>query len=155
MARVLGAVAVIVILGGCGNSDQAPGATETAATGIAETVKSAAAERPIPRDNLPDFVETYAGGRYATATFGDNSLRRSGMLLYSAGASPADVAAFHEQSMRKFGFDPGPPQTSVVRDNKETLIEGKHADGRSLSVVVIEQSPSEAMVKLNFIVPHS
>ena len=150
----------LLLLGGCGGGapqpDAAkPGPGEVAAGGVAEVLKSAARGNPVPRENLPDFVETYEGGRYGTSFFGSNEKRKSGMLLYTVAAAPADVAAFHSASMAKSGFDVAAPKTRVVRDRNETVIEGKASDGRSLSVIVIEQSPAEATVQMNYVVPLS
>ncbi len=152
--------ACILLLAGCDTNapstnagDNGPAAA--AASGVAEIARSAAKGRPIPRENLPDFVETYEGGRYGTSFFGSNEKRKSGTLLYTVTAAPADVAAFHDASMKKLGFDVAAPKTRVVRDRNETVIEGKAGDGRELSVVVIEQSPAEATVQMNYVVPLS
>ncbi|MBY8826212.1 hypothetical protein [Sphingomonas colocasiae] len=150
----------MLILSGCGAdapsaTTEAPGTVRAAAAGIATTAQSRLASDRIPRDKLPDFVETYAGGRYGTAFFGSNEKRKTGTLLYHAAASPADVAAFHQASMRRAGFDIQPPRTRVVRDRNETILDGSAVDGRTLSVVVIEQSPTEATIQMNFTVPVS
>jgi len=161
MKTLLPSSALALILAGCGVSDRAqrtdrtPGAADAAATGVAEIVKSSTKGNPIPRGQLPDFVETYDGGRYGTSFFGSNAKRRTGTLLYHAPAAPADVIAFHIASMNRFGFDAGPAQTRLVRNRNETVIEGAQADGRTLSVVVIEQSPTEATVQMNYAVPVS
>ena len=160
MKAYLGITACILLLGGCGGGaptadagDNGPAAA--AASGVAEVVKSAAKGNPIPRDNLPDFVETYEGGRYGTSFFGSNEKRKSGTLLYHVAAAPADLVGFHQASMKKFGFDVAAPKTRVARKRNETVIEGTAADGRTLSVVVIEQSPAEATVQMNYVVPLS
>jgi hypothetical protein len=56
-------------------------------------------------------------------------------------------------SMKRLGFEVAGPKKRVVRDRNETVIEGTAADGRSLTVVVIEQSPAEATVQMNYVVP--
>ncbi len=161
MKPYLAIAAGALLLGGCGSGTSTPkgegaaGPNAAAASGVAEIVKSAAKGNPIPRDNLPDFVETYEGGRYGTSFFGNNEIRKSGTLLYAVAAAPAEVVAFHEASLKKFGFDVSPPQQRVVRDRNETVIEGAAPDGRTLSIVVIEQSPTEATVQMNFVVPIS
>ncbi|MCA1199577.1 hypothetical protein K9B35_16535 [Sphingomonas sp. R647] len=152
-------VAVIALtLAGCGDPAPRQGnptAAQAAASGVAEVVQSAAKGNPFPRDKLPDFVETYDGGRYLTSFFGSNVKRDAGTLLYDAPAAPAKVIAFHVASMEKFGFSASAPETRVVRKRNETSIEGKHPDGRVLNMVVIEQSPDNATVHMNFAVPKS
>lgn len=161
MKTLLPSSALALILAGCGVSDPAqrtdrtPGGVDAAATGVAAVVKSAAKGNPIPRGDLPDFVETYDGGRYGTSFFSSNAKQRAGTLLYHAPAAPADAIAFHTASMKKFGFNAARSQTKVVRGRNETVIEGTQADGRTLSVVVIEQSPTEATVQMNYAVPVS
>lgn len=155
-----GIAACILLLTGCesktpSTNDGGSEAAQAAASGIAEVVKSAAKGNPIPRENLPDFLETYEGGRYGTSFFGSNEKHKSGTLLYTVAATPADVAAFHDASMKKLGFDVAAPKKRVVRDRNETVIEGKAGDGRELSVIVIEQSPAEATVQMNYVVPLS
>lgn len=158
MRIYLGTAICALLLGGCGSEapaanagDQGP--AEAAASGVAEVVKSAAQGRPIPRDKLPDFVETYEGGQYGTSFFSSNEKLSSGTLLYMVAAAPADVAGFHAASMKKLGFEVGAPKKRVARGRNETVIEGDAADGRSLSVIVIEQSPREATVQMNYVVP--
>ena len=158
MRIYLGTAICALLLGACGSEAAAPnagnrGPAEAAVTGVAEVVKSAAKGNPIPRDNLPDFVETYEGGRYGTSFFGSNEKRKSGTLLYMVAARPADVAGFHEASLKKRGFEVAVPQKRVARGRNETVMEGAAADGRSLSVIVIEQSPREATVHMNYVVP--
>lgn len=157
MKPLLAIAALPLLLGGCGGEAPAAktggGPTEVAASGITEIVKSAAKGNPIPRDNLPDFVETYEGGRNGTSFFGSNEKRKSGTLLYTVAAAPADVVGFHMASMKRLGFEVAGPKKRVVRDRNETVIEGTAADGRSLTVVVIEQSPAEATVQMNYVVP--
>ena len=157
MKTYLGTMMCALLLGGCGS--EAPGANtggngpaEAAASGVAEVVKSAARGRPIPRDKLPDFVETYEGGQDGTSFFGSNEKRKSGTLLYTVMAAPADVAGFHTASMERLGFDVEAPTKRVVRGRNETVIEGAAADGRSLSVIVIEQAPQEVTVQMNYVV---
>lgn len=158
MKIYLGTAIFALVLGGCGSETPTANAAgsgpgETAISGVAEVIKSAAEGRPIPRDKLPDFVETYEGGQYGTSFFSSNEKLKSGTLLYMVAAAPADVAGFHAASMKKLGFDVPAPIKRVVRGRNETVMEGAAADGRSLSVIVIEQSPREATVHMNYVVP--
>ncbi len=157
MRPVLPLAVIALTFAGCGEGSapeqKNPSAAEAAASGVAEVVKSAANGNPFPRDKLPDFVEIYEGGRYLTSFFGSNVKRDSGTLLYDAPDAPEKVVAFHVASMKKFGFSVSPPETRVVRKRNETSIESMHSDGRSLNMVVIEQSPDKATVQMNFAVP--
>lgn len=156
------AVAPLVILWGCGNGETSnssegtrdqPSATEAAASGAAAVVTSAAAGRPIPRENLPDFVETMSGGTYLTSNHFSNDLRDGGMLLYAVEESAVDVVAFHRTSLERQGFTLDEAVTRPVRDNMETSFEGRSADGRSsLAVVVIDKSEPAQIIQLTFAV---
>ncbi|MBN8553126.1 MAG: hypothetical protein J0L52_09570 [Caulobacterales bacterium] len=153
-------VTPLLFLAGCGNGEtstttegtgEQPSAVGAAASGVAEVVESAAAGRPIPRENLPDFVETMSGGRYLTSAHVANDLRDGGMLMYAVPGSAADVVAFHRASLERQGFTLDEAVTRPVRDNIETSFEGRSADGRSsLGVVVIDNSEPEQIVQLNF-----
>jgi hypothetical protein len=155
-------VAPLLILSGCGNGEAStaaddagrqPGATEAAVSGAAEVVASAAAGGPIPREGLPDFVETMTGGRYLTSSHFSNDLRDGGMLLYAVPGSAADVVAFHRASLERQGFTLDEAVTRPVRDNMETSFEGRSANGgSSLAVVVIDKSEPEQLVQLTFAV---
>lgn len=151
---------LLLMLAACGGQDQATrseaaapasGPVEAAASGIVEEVGSSAAGRPIPREGLPDYVETYANGRYLTSTTFSNDIRTGGMLLYAAPASAADLVAFHRAAMERHGMTPGEATTRPVRDNVETSFEGRTADGRSsLTVVVIDKSEPDAIVQMTY-----
>lgn len=153
-------VTPLLILAGCGNGETStategaggqPSAAGAAAAGVAEVVASAAAGSPIPRENLPDFVETMSGGRYLTSAHVSNDQRDGGMLLYAVPGTATDVVAFHRASLERQGFTLDEAVTRPVRDNMETSFEGRSADGRSsLAVVVIDKSEPDQVVQLNF-----
>lgn len=156
------AVAPLLILSGCGNDEASmptegaggqPSVAEAAASGVTAVVASAAARSPIPREGLPDFVETMSDGRYLTSSHFANDLRDGGSLLYAIQGSAADVAAFHRTSLERRGFTISEAVTRPVRDNMETSFEGRSADGRSsLAVVVIDKSEPDQVVQLTFAV---
>lgn len=156
----LAAVPLLLMLAACGGQGPSArsdadtptaGPVEAAASGIVEEVRASAAGRPIPREGLPDYVETYEHGRYLTSTTFSNDVRTGGMLLYAASASAADLVAFHRAAMERHGMTPGEATTRPVRDNIETSFEGRTADGRSsLTVVVIDKSEPDAVVQMTY-----
>ena len=151
---------LLLVLAACGGQGQSArsdadtptaGPVEAAASGIVEEVRSAAAGRPIPREGLPDYVETYANGRYLTSMTLNNDVRTGGMLMYAARASAADLVAFHRAAMERHGMTPGEATTRPVRDNVETSFEGRTADGRSsLTVIIIDKSEPDTIVQMNY-----
>ncbi len=148
--------ALALILAGCGsetgNDSGNPGAAEAAAAGVAAVLKSEAAGRPFP-DDMPAFVEPMPGGNYMTGMRGNNALRSTGMDMYDAPGSAADAVAFHTDALTKAGFAPQVAAAKKVRNTMETLIAGKHADGRTLDIVVIEKSPTDAVVQMSYTIP--
>ncbi|WP_448659508.1 hypothetical protein ACPVPU_03335 [Sphingomonas sp. CJ99] len=145
-------IAAVLMLASCGGAPE-PEPVDAAIEGIADAANDDTADRAIPREKLPDFVETYAGGTGLTSLFGSNEKRRTGTLVYRASAAPADVITFHKASAEKFGFQVSVGAAQVVRDKPETSIEAKHADGRTLNAVVIADSPQRATVQINFTIP--
>lgn len=149
----------LVLLAGCGPQGgsveapaEAPSAVEAAAAGVSEVIRSEAAGRPIPREGLPDYVETAPGGSYVTSSSGANALRTTGMLLYFAPGSVADLVAFHRASMERHGMTPTEATSRPVRHTTETSFEGRSADGRfrlSVSIIDDESKPVRA-VQMNF-----
>ena len=149
-----------LLLAACGGQDNASsdqggaepsGPVEAAASGIAEQAASAAAGRPIPREGLPDYLETAPGGQYMTGMTFSNDQRVGGMVMYSAPGSAAEAIAFHRASMERQGMTVGEATTRPVRDYSETTFEGTSADGRSrLTVNVIDKSEPAAIVQLNY-----
>ena len=156
MMRIGFAGALALILAGCGNETGAdsgnPGAAEAAAAGVAAVVKSEAAGRPFP-DDMPTFVEPMPGGSYLTGMRGSNALRSTGMDMYDAPGNSAEVVAFHTAALTNAGFAPQVTAAKKVRDTMETLIAGKHADGRTLDIVVIEKSPTDTVVQMSYTIP--
>jgi|JI8StandDraft_2_1071088.scaffolds.fasta_scaffold57095_3 hypothetical protein len=156
MIRLGMAGALALILTGCGSEPAAdssnPSAAEAAAAGVAAVVKSEAAGRPFP-DDMPAFVEPMPGGSYLTGMRGSNAVRSTGMDMYDAPGTAAEAVAFHTDALTRGGFAPvvGAPQK--VRDTMETSITGKHADGRTLDVVVIEQESGDAVVQMRYTIP--
>lgn len=129
-----------------------PGAVQATAAGVSEVARSEAAGRPFPREGLPDYVETAPDGSYVTSTSGETALRTTGMLLYFAPGSVADLVGFHRASMERHGMTPTKATSRPVRHTTETSFEGRSADGRSrLSVSIIddESKPTRA-VQMNF-----
>jgi hypothetical protein len=156
MMRIGFAGALALILAGCGSETGTdsgnPGAAEAAAAGVAAVVKSEAAGRPFP-DDMPTFVEPMPGGSYLTGMRGSNALRSTGMDMYDAPGNAAEVVAFHSAALTKAGFAPQVTAAKKVRDTMETLIAGKHADGRTLDIVVIEKSPTDVVVQMSYTIP--
>ena len=154
------AAAPLLLIAACGGQDGAPhgeadsdpaGPVEAAAGGVAEAAVSVATGRPVPREGLPDYVETAAGGQYMTGMTFSNELRTGGMVMYRAPGSAADAIAFHRASMERHGMTVGEAATRPVRDHIETHFEGVSADGRSsLSVTVIDKSEPSAIVSMNY-----
>lgn len=154
------ALAPLILLAGCdrstGASDTAaapspPSAAEAAASGIADTIGSAASGRPIPREGLPDYVETRENGRYLTGMTFSNDRREGGMLMYEAPGPLADVVAFHRASLERHGMTATEPTVHPVRDYMETRFEGRTADGIStLSITIIDKSEPNMIVQLNY-----
>ena len=149
----------VMLLVGCGpqgGSADAPAkgtdAVEATAAGVSEVVRSEAAGRPFPREGLPDYVEAAPDGSYVTSTSGENALRTTGMLLYFAPGSVADLVAFHRASMERHGMTVTEATTRPVRHTMETSFEGRSADGRSrltVSIIDDESKPTRA-VQMNF-----
>lgn len=156
MMRIGFAGALALILAGCGSEPATdigdPGAAQAAATGVAAVLKSEAAGRPFP-DDMPAFVEPMPGGSYMTGMRGSNSLRSTGMDMYQAQGSAAEAIAFHTEALTKAGFDPQVGAAQKVRDTMETQIAGKHPDGRTLDIIVIENSPTDTMVQMRYTIP--
>jgi hypothetical protein len=154
------AVTPVLMLMGCGaqggSTDAAtpassPGAAEAAASGVAEVIRSEAAGRPIPRDGLPDYVETMPGAAYMTSSSGQNALRSTGMLMYSVERPAAEIIAFHRASLERQGMTPGETSARPVRKTTETGFGGKSADGRSsLTVTIIEDGKPRIVVQLHY-----
>lgn len=151
---ITGALALIVAAcGGEAAPDGGnPGASEAAAAGVAAVVKSEAAGRPFP-DDVPAFVEPMPGGSYLTGMRGSNAVRSTGMDMYATPGSAADAVAFHTDALKSAGFDPQVAAPKKVRNTMETHIAGKHADGRTLDIVVIEKSPTDAVVQMSYTIP--
>jgi hypothetical protein len=154
--HVMGAVLMLAVAA-CG--DQAPGAgsgetdaAEAAATGIGQVIASEAAGRPFP-DDMPDFVEPMPGGSYLTGMTGSNAARSTGMVMYDAPGTAAEAIAFHSEALTKGGFSPQVGPAKPVRNTTETAIAGKHADGRTLDVIVIEKDGGDAVVQMNYTIP--
>lgn len=146
-----------MLIAGCSNADSAsprpsaPSPTEAAASGIAETATSTLSGSAIPREGVPDYVETFQGGRYLTGTKLSNDRRSGGMLMYAASGSVAEVVAFHRASMERHGTVPGDATVRPVRDHEETQFEGTSADGKhQLRVVVIDKSEPDLIVQLHY-----
>lgn len=160
LSRVVCVLVPVMLLAACdkpasdaGTGTPNPGPTEAAAAGIAETLGAAAAGNPIPREGLPDFVETMPGGRYLTGMKSRNDLRSGGMMMYAAQAPLAEVVTFHRNSMESQGMTVGEATTRPVRDHQETSFEGRSADGKSrLTVVIIDKSEPEQIVQMNYTV---
>lgn len=154
--RLPSASIACLMLAACGQPapDAAPSATAAAAKGVADVVASQAAGRPFPAD-LPDFVTPMPGGKYLTSTKGRNVERSTGTLLYDTPGTPAEAIAFHREAMTKAGFALVVGETREVRSNKETLIEGKHPDGRTLTAIVIEGDSGTPAVQMNYMIPKS
>ncbi len=154
--RIGFAAAIALILAGCGSEagtdSGKPGAAQAAAAGVAAVVKSEAAGRPFPED-LSAFVEPMPGASYLTGMRGSNALRSTGTDMYDAPGSAAEAVAFHTDALTNAGFAPQVAAAKKVRDTMETLIAGEHADGRTLDIVVIEKSPTDAVVQMNYSIP--
>ena len=157
LRHALALLAPLALVAGCDSADgpsvpaSPPSATEAAAAGIVETLGSAAAGRPIPREGLPDYVETREGGRYMTGMNFSNELRQGGMVMYSAPGPLAEVMAFHRASLERHGMTPGEAAVRPVRDHMETTFEGRTADGKShLTVTIIDKSEPDMIVQLNY-----
>lgn len=154
------AVTPVLLLLGCGAQGESkdagapaasPGAVEAAASGVAAVIRSEAAGRPIPRDGVPDYVETMPDASYITSSSGENTLRSTGMLMYGVKQPAAEVIAFHRASLERNGMTPGAAATRPVRKTTETTFSGKSADGRSsLAVTVIESAKGAIMVQLHY-----
>lgn len=148
--------ALALILAGCGSEPASetgnPGAAEAAAAGVAAAVKNEAAGRPFP-DDMPAFVEPMPGGSYLTGMRGSNAVRSTGMDMYEAPGSAADAIAFHADALTRGGFAPVIGAPKQVRKTIETSIAGKHPDGRTLDVIVIEKSPDDVVVQMNYAIP--
>lgn len=148
--------ALAVIVAGCGSEPATdigdPGPAQAAATGVAAVLKSEAAGRPFP-DDMPAFVEPMPGGSYITGMRGSNTLRSTGMDMYQAPGSAADAIAFHAEALTKAGFAPQVAAAQRVRDTMETQIAGKHPDGRTLDIIVIENAPTDTMVQMRYTIP--
>jgi hypothetical protein len=154
------AVTPVLLLTGCGaqggSTDavapaSSPGAAEAAASGVAEVIRSEAAGRPIPRDGVPDYVETMPDASYMTSSSGENALRSTGMMMYGVKQPAAEVIAFHRASMERLGMTPGEATSRPVRKTTETRFEGQSSDGRSkLAVTVIESGKATIVVQLHY-----
>ncbi len=148
--------ALALILAGCGTAPSAdtgnPGAAEAAAAGVAAVVKSEAAGRPFP-DDLPAFVVPMPGGSYLTGMRGSNAVRSTGMDMYDAPGTAAEAIAFHTDALTRGGFAPVVGAPKPVRKTTETTIAGKHGDGRTLDVIVIEQESGDAVVQMRYTIP--
>ena len=156
MIRLVLTGALALILTGCGSEPAAdssnPGAAEAAAAGVAAVVKGEAAGRPFP-DDMPAFVEPMPGGRYLTGMRGSNAVRSTGMDMYDAPGTAAEAIAFHTDALTKGGFSPQVSPARKLRKTTETTIAGKHADGRTLDVIVIEKAPADAVVQMRYTIP--
>ncbi len=150
------AIMAAAMLAGCGAAPETatPGPVEAATKGVADVVKSEVAGRPIPREKLPDFVETMEGGVFGTLISGMNPLRTSGSLLYMVPDATVEGAlAFHRASMERAGFTVGEPNVRKVRDTTEHSIVGTAADGRNLGVVVIDDGKPPLPIQMNYSMP--
>ena len=156
MIRIGMTAALALILAGCGSEPAAdssnPGAAEAAAAGVASVVKGEAAGRPFP-DDMPAFVEPMPGGSYLTGMRGSNAVRSTGMDMYDAPGTAAEAIAFHTDALTKAGFAPVVGAPKPVRKTTETAIAGKHSDGRTLDVIVIEQEGGDAVVQMRYTIP--
>lgn len=148
--------ALALILAGCGSEPATdsgnPGAAQAAAEGVVAVVKSEAAGRAFP-DDMPAVVEPMPGGSYVTGMRGSNAVRSTGMDMYEAPGSAADAIAFHTDALTKAGFAPEVGAPKQVRDALETSITGKHADGRTLDVIVIDKEGGDAVVQMRYTIP--
>lgn len=155
----IAAIPVFLLLGcgaqsgsnGAGSPASTPGSVEAAASGVADVIRSEAAGRPIPRDGLPDYVEAMPDAAYMTSTSGQNTLRSTGMLMYSVERPAAEIIAFHRAALERHGMTPGETSTRAVRKTTETSFGGKSADGRSsLTVTIIEDGKPRTVVQLHY-----
>lgn len=155
-ARMVLAAPLAALLAACGNDPAPrtdnPTATETAVKRAAGVVNDLGKARPFPAD-VPAFVQPMPGGSYITGMRGKNALRTTGMDMYSASGTGAEVIAFYTENMTKAGFVPVIGPAAKVRNAVETLIEGEHADGRTFDVTVIEKSPTDVIVQMRYIIP--
>ncbi len=137
---------------GSGSGSGDTGAAEATATGIGAVIAGEAAGRPFP-DDIPAFVEPMPGGSYLTGMTGSNTARSTGMVMYDAPGTAGEALAFHTDALTKAEFSPQVGPAKPVRDTTETAIAGKHADGRTQDVIVIEKDGGDVVVQMRYTIP--
>jgi hypothetical protein len=148
-------LACAALLTACGGEAPAPtAATQSTPTGAAiqgmgEVVSQAAKGNPIPRDNVPDFVETMEGGRYMTGTQFSNDLRSGGLIMYAVEQDRAAVVAFYKASFEKQGFKITEESEGPVDGSLQSKLEATSDAGGKLKITAIEK-PDSVIVNVNY-----
>lgn len=155
----LASIATLAACGGGGSdkadstqTDVAASATKAAAQGVSKVLDQEVKGRPIPREGVPDFVETMPIGSFITGSKFSNDLRSGGTLYYSTPEDRAAVVTFYKASIEKNGFKLVSETEAEKRGKMETALQAKADDGRTLNVFAT-QDDKGAVVQANFTVP--
>jgi hypothetical protein len=129
-----------------------PAPTQAAAQGVGKVLDQAAKGNPIPRDGVPDFVETMPNGSFLTASKFSNELKSGGSLMYALAQDRASVIAFYKASFQKNGLQLVSETEAEKRGKMESALKASADDGRTLDVFVVQRD-RDVVIQANFTVP--
>jgi hypothetical protein len=136
------------LVAACGGEASAPATSSTASTVAGAAVKGldqAAAltpKRPIPRDGIPDALETMEGGSYLRSSNIDNGDRVNINIMYTIDKTPAEAVSFYQASFLENGFTASAPVETVKPSKISTYMDANGPDERRINVQVIQETDS-------------